>query len=58
MSKTIENTMMSRRTALELAGGGVIAALLAGSLASTAWADAALLEEAIKKAVGDGAMSE
>jgi sulfur-oxidizing protein SoxY len=36
----------------------VIAALLAGSLASTARADAALLEEAIKKAVGDSAMTE
>ncbi len=58
MPKIIDKTLMSRRTALELAGGGLVAALLAGTFAGTARADAALLAEAIKKAVGDNAMTE
>ena len=49
---------ISRRNALELIGGGVITALLVGTFADTAKADAKLLAEAIKKAVGDGAMKE
>ncbi|MEM8688934.1 MAG: thiosulfate oxidation carrier protein SoxY [Pseudomonadota bacterium] len=48
----------SRRNALELIGGGVVTALLAGTFATSAQADAKLLAEAIKKAVGDGAMKE
>ncbi len=49
---------ISRRSALELIGGGVVTALLAGTFADVAKADAKLLAEAIKKAVGDGAMKE
>ena len=49
---------ISRRNALELIGGGVVTALLAGTFATAAQADAKLLAEAIKKAVGDGAMKE
>lgn len=49
---------ISRRNALELIGGGVVAALLAGTFADVAKADAKLLAEAIKKAVGEGAMKE
>lgn len=49
---------ISRRGALELIGGGVVAALVAGTFADVAKADAKLLAEAIKKAVGDGAMKE
>lgn len=49
---------ISRRNALELIGGGVVTALLAGSFASVAHADAKMLAEAIKKAVGDGEITE
>ncbi|MCP5083035.1 MAG: thiosulfate oxidation carrier protein SoxY [Alphaproteobacteria bacterium] len=49
---------ISRRSALELIGGGVVTALLAGTFADVAKADAKMLAEAIKKAVGDGAMKE
>ena len=49
---------ISRRNALELIGGGVLTALLAGTFADVAKADAKLLAEAIKKAVGAGAMKE
>ncbi|NNF80639.1 MAG: thiosulfate oxidation carrier protein SoxY [Rhizobiales bacterium] len=49
---------ISRRSALELIGGGVVTALLAGTFADVAKADAKLLAEAIKKAVGDGEMKE
>ena len=58
MTVTIDNTIVSRRTAVELVGGGVLAALFAGSFVGAAHADAALLSEAIKRAVGDGAMNE
>ncbi len=58
MTEKTDKTMISRRMVLEVAGGGVIAALLAGSFAGPARADAALLAEAIKRAVGDSAMNE
>ncbi len=58
MTKKNGKTIISRRTALELAGGGVIATFMAGSFAGTASADATMLAEAIKRAVGDGAMKE
>ena len=58
MTKILEETVVNRRAALELAGGGIVAALLTGSLAGHALADAAGLAEAIKKATGGGAMKE
>lgn len=58
MTKSINVTKISRRTALELAGGGILAAMLAGTLAGNARADAKGLAEAIKKAVGDGTLTE
>ena len=58
MSKNSEKSLISRRTALELAGGGLIAAYMAGPLMSSANADAAMMAEAIKKLVGEGAIKE
>ena len=58
MSKTSDKTLINRRTALELAGGGLIAAYMAGPLMSSANADAAMMAEAIKKLVGEGAIKE
>ena len=58
MKYRLDSTVVNRRAALELVGGGVIAALLAGTYVGPARADAALMAEAIKRAVGDGAMTE
>lgn len=58
MTKTSDKSLISRRTALELASGGLIAVYMAGPLMSSANADAAMMAEAIKKLVGDGAIKE
>lgn len=58
MTKSKDVTALSRRTALELAGGSIMAAMLAGSFMGSARADAKGLAEAIKKSVGDGALTE
>ena len=49
---------MDRREALHVVGGGVVAALLAGTLANEAHADMKMVNESIKRLVGDGAMKE
>lgn len=58
MSKTKDRLTVDRRQALQVVGGGVVAALLTGTLASEAHADMKLVNEAIKRLVGDGAMKE
>ncbi len=58
MTKTSDKSLISRRTALELASGGLIAVYMAGPLMSSANADVAMMAEAIKKLVGDGAIKE
>ncbi len=54
----MNETMTNRRAALEVVGGGVITALLVGTFAGDAKADAKLLAEAIKRAIGEKAMTE
>ncbi len=58
MTKFRDTATVSRRTALELTGGGILTAIFAGSFVAGANADAKGLAEAIKKAVGDGKLSE
>ncbi|MEM7425933.1 MAG: thiosulfate oxidation carrier protein SoxY [Pseudomonadota bacterium] len=58
MSKQTDRLNVDRREALQFVGGGVVAALLAGTLATEAKADMKLVNKAINRLVGDGAMKE
>ncbi len=58
MTARQDKLVIDRRKALELAGGGVVAALLAGTFAREAHADMKLVNEAIGRLVSGGDMKE
>ena len=58
MSTQKDRLTVDRRKALQVVGGGVVAALLTGTLSHEAHADMKLVNEAINRLVGDGAMKE